>query len=616
MKYIHKIVNEIKKTFLQVRKVNIPPEIMALLLTIVNYYMIESYFSDQVFKMRLRYTLENILIIYLVFVVLMIISKHVKVGLIIGNILFYIYMLSQFYIMKFRGAPWQLSDLNFGTVRGGTEVANAYSFNVDVALVYYLIYTIILCVVVLVLNFQTIHFKRRIVHSVLFITIFLVGVPRLEPALNQAIISHDVDFYSRKQPYRVLGQILMFSMDAASGGIKKPDHYSLNKVKKLANETKNIKNNAYSSVSEDVPNIIGIMNESFADFDHIAPGKLKTNQDYIPFIRNMSQNTIKGYVTVSAYGGYSCNSEYEFLTGNTLGLLPVGSTAFTQFLNEKQPSLVSLLHSYGYTTEGLSGCTSNIWGLKNAYNNLQFDKKIFYEDLEKMNNIQEYRGYVTDDYLFQQIEKEFVRKKPDQKLFIWNTTMQNHGGYDVTHKGDIKVLNNDISGSAKNKIETYLGSINKTDEAVQKLINYFSKYPEKTVIVMFGDHYPHIPELFEYLYGKKLDEISLKETELMHQTPFFIWANYDISAEEINSISLNYLATKVMDVSNLKKSGYQLFLSDMYQELPVVSGFGYEDKKGKVYSYRVDKEYESTLNDYHILQYNNMFGKRINHFFD
>src|SRR5574344_2818637 len=231
MKYIKKLVSGLKEVYQSIRKLRIPPELMGVFLAVFNYVMLESYFSQNILKTRLIYTLANILIIYLVFVVLMIISKHVKVGLIIGNILFYVYMLSQYYIMKFRGAPWQFSDLNFSTVRGGTEVADSYSFNVDIALVYDLILTILLCLFVFLLNYQVIHYKRRIVHIVCLLLIFIIGEPRLEPALNDAIVTREVDFYCRKQPYQVLGNVLMFSMDAASGGIKKPDNYSIDEVK-------------------------------------------------------------------------------------------------------------------------------------------------------------------------------------------------------------------------------------------------------------------------------------------------------------------------------------------------------------------------------------------------
>lgn len=46
--------------------------------------------------------------------------------------------------------------------------------------------------------------------------------------------------------------------------------------------------------------------------------------DYMPFIRGLTENTVKGRLMVSVKGGNTANSEYEFLTGNSMAFLPVG----------------------------------------------------------------------------------------------------------------------------------------------------------------------------------------------------------------------------------------------------------------------------------------------------
>ena len=61
---------------------------------------------------------------------------------------------------------------------------------------------------------------------------------------------------------------------------------------------------------EEMPNIIAIMNESFSDLNVV--GDLQTSEDYMPFIRSMTKNTIKGQLLVSPFGGYTCNTEFEF----------------------------------------------------------------------------------------------------------------------------------------------------------------------------------------------------------------------------------------------------------------------------------------------------------------
>ncbi|MCD7764689.1 MAG: hypothetical protein LUI14_16175 [Lachnospiraceae bacterium] len=85
--------------------------------------------------------------------------------------------------------------------------------------------------------------------------------------------------------------------------------------------------------SEDIstPNLIVIMNESWADYTDIGNG-LELSEDYMPFIRSLTENTIKGTAYSSVFGGNTPNSEYEFLTGNTMAFLPTSSVGFNLFV--------------------------------------------------------------------------------------------------------------------------------------------------------------------------------------------------------------------------------------------------------------------------------------------
>ena len=192
--------------------------------------------------------------------------------------------------------------------------------------------------------------------------------------------------------------------------------------------------------------------------------------------------------------------------------------------------------------------------------------------------------------------------------------MQNHGGYKNTNKSMVYVENEDISESLKNQVETYLGSIRKTDIAVKNLIEYFKEYDEKVVIVMFGDHFPHIDGLLNRLYGKNIDNLSIKDAMKMYQTPFLIWANYDISEEEIDEISLNYLSSLLMEVCGIAKNGYQKFLTALYEAVPIINCIGYSNGKD-TFQIKDTNNYTDKMNQYRILQYNNMFDKPIDDFF-
>ena len=99
------------------------------------------------------------------------------------------------------------------------------------------------------------------------------------------------------------------------------------------------------------PNIIVIMNEAFSDLSVL--GDFPVNMDYMPFFRSLTENTVRGNLFVSVKGGNTANTEFEFLTGDTMAFLPQGSIAYQQYIHEAKPTLTSWLESMGYATAAL-----------------------------------------------------------------------------------------------------------------------------------------------------------------------------------------------------------------------------------------------------------------------
>ena len=100
-----------------------------------------------------------------------------------------------------------------------------------------------------------------------------------------------------------------------------------------------------------MPNIIVVMNESFSDLSVL--GDFKTNEDYLPFLHSLQQgaeNTVTGMLNVSVCGGNTADTEYEFLTGNTMAFLPQGSIPYQQYITKELPALPAYLASLGYET--------------------------------------------------------------------------------------------------------------------------------------------------------------------------------------------------------------------------------------------------------------------------
>ena len=90
-----------------------------------------------------------------------------------------------------------------------------------------------------------------------------------------------------------------------------PEGYSLDKLQALFSQ--------YTSDYSDAkltPNVVVIMNESFADLSVL--GEIETEQEIFPVINSLSENTYRGQVYSPALGGGTTNVEYEFLTSDTL----------------------------------------------------------------------------------------------------------------------------------------------------------------------------------------------------------------------------------------------------------------------------------------------------------
>ena len=57
----------------------------------------------------------------------------------------------------------------------------------------------------------------------------------------------------------------------------------------------------------------------------------------------------------------------------------------------------------------------------------------------------------------------------------------------------------------------------------------------------------------------------------MHTVPFFIWTNYDIEEQTVEMTSVNYLTNYIYDVAGIPKPGYNRFLEQLQECVPVLS---------------------------------------------
>lgn len=385
--------------------------------------------------------------------------------------------------------------------------------------------------------------------------------------------------------------------------IREPENYGQEVLKEIKEHYPSDR----AVAREDYPNIIVIMNESFSDLTVL--GEFATNQEVLPFLNSLQDNTIRGNLYSSVYGGNTANTEYEFLTGSSMSYFSERVVPFQLYMNEERESVISQMDQLGYQTIFMHPYKAYSWNRPSVYSALRVDEMYYEEDMSKLVNI---RGYGSDksqnEYLIEYLEQQ------DKPVFLYDVTVQNHGGY----TGTVNELDDKITILGQEGIyqetENYLTLIHESDKALEALLTYLTEYEEDTVVLFFGDHQPAIESSFvEMAIGKKISQFTLEDRQKMYMVPFLMWTNFDIEEKYVDKISINYLSTFLCQELGLPMTGFQKYLTNLYQEFPVINSVCVVDKDNQY----LDKNtltgtQKEAFDEYSILIYNYMFDKGAN----
>ena len=541
---------ELSKKSIFVKILNV---VIFVLVPIVLFYLMEAYEHNAFEEVRQKAQILNIILFELLAWLLFFITGKGKWALRILTGLTMVYGLVNHYIMAFRSTPFVPWDIF--SIKTAASVAENYNFAPTKEVV---IITLIFVAIIVLLRFYKFEFGYGIVLRLIPVVCFGIVLGLFVNLLQ------DEDFQSEAYLYpylftpaymtKVNGMAVTFAMDLAYVFVEKPAGYS-------AKEAEEILESYVTEVvlPEELPNIIVIMNEAFSDLSVL--GDFTTNEDYMPYIHSLqegNENTITGNMTVSVVGGNTANSEFEFLTGHTMDFFPVGSIPYQQYIKGELPSLASQLKEYGYETYGMHPYNATGWNRDKVYPWLGFDHAYFLNDFKGREYI---RSYVSDKTAYDKIIETYENKEEGTPLFVFEVTMQNHGGYTDAYKNftpDIKIQEkNDVV------LDRYLSLIKESDAQLERLINYFSAQEEDTIIVFFGDHQPNDYVANKVFSASGKTTLTQSDAENRYVVPYVIWANYDIREGVEEDTDISFLASKVLQEAGLTTNAYQNFLLEL-----------------------------------------------------
>lgn len=573
----------------------------------------------------------NYLLILLLYFLFYAITGSLRVPVLVVNPIVFGLAVAHSYIMEFRGTPFLPMD--FLAAKTAAGVAGTYNFSITAVVLIASMLFIIIMTVGIRIKTPCYHLSTKIISRVFMGAFFAIIMFIFYFTSWLANLGVAPDFWNQTRGYHNYGFSFMFFCNTKYLFVSEPEGYDAQKVPEYVDKFVDDNDEIITSTSAKTPHIICIMNESLSDLQVL--GSFTTNEDYMPFMRSLKENTIRGNLYVPVIGAGTSNTEFEFITGHTTAFLPSGSNAYMLYINNPIASMVSTLKGQGYSSLALHPYYADGWNRVSVYNNLGFNNffsletilnadmmKIYRQNAANPDYLQmiaeQYypgenlllRQYVSDSYNYKVLIDDFENRDKSKPYFAFNVTMQNHGGYTTSCSNfDESIYVTSSQNTDLLKTNKYLSLVKYSDDAFKELIEYFEKVDEPTVICMFGDHHPTIETDFieEVLGVNSLLTLDLEQEQARHATPFFIWANYDIEEREIERLSSNYLSSLVLKTAGVKLTEYNKYLLKLSELLPVIDTTGYIDHNGIYYSWNDDTEYRGILKEYERIQYNNIF---------
>ena len=523
--------------------------------------------------------LLNALIYLFAHLVLYLVVRNTRIACLLVLLVVVGFSIANHYVIAFTGIPITFGDLM--SVGVGMAVAGGYTYTLDPAVVACLIAAFVYAALLIAIPCSKIQVSFRSNQMALaLVAVAAVGMGAYLYGDEDAWSRIDTHEWNPAYPYLHYGFAASLASDVASASTVEADGYDSDALWQTDESSGVTQVNvghgyvteadgapAYREATEESPNIVVVMNESFSDLTSYLEG-YETSTDPMPFVRSLMQqeNVISGTCAVSSdMGTGTANSEFEFLTGNSMAYFR-GNTPYVQFIDTETPSLASELAGRGYRTQAMHAYERAGYNRVKVYDRFGFQQYKGIEDFDV--DIDVARGYPTDETNYRQLIKDFEENRGGAPQFLFNITMQNHGGY------------------------------------------YASDY-EWPVLLFFGDHEPRLSNEFYSSWFTDENGLDLETTAQLHKTPFFIWGNYDLNTDAAakgSTVSLNYLSTVLFQAAGIKLSPYQEYLADLRMEHPVITARYFTDAFGsKIGS--TPTAFTDSIREYQWLQYNCVFDR-------
>ena len=360
------------------------------------------------------------------------------------------------------------------------------------------------------------------------------------------------NFGNINQAFRDYGFPYGFSSSLINTGIDKPKEYSVDSMEELLEEVTDRpiyhNTNSYQEEVEemDLPNVIYLQLESFFD-----PGYVKgitCSKEPLPTFKEWKETYSSGFLQVPSVGAGTANTEFEVLTGMNLDFFGPGEYPYKTILQETTcESLAYNMKELGYCAHAIHNNEGTFYERNKVFSQLGFDTfaSIEYMRIREVTPI----GWAKDEVLIGEIKKAL--KSTEKKDVIYAISVQGHGSYPTEKLENPKIQVTGFAEDTQNHaFEYYVNEIYEMDQFLHDLAIMLQSYPEKVMLILYGDHLP----------GFGFEDKDLKNGSI-YQTEYVIWTNYPLEKQN-RDLEAYQLSAYVM-----KRLGCQNGILTKYHQL-------------------------------------------------
>ena len=405
--------------------------------------------------------------------------------------------------------------------------------------------------------------------------------------------------YSQKMNYYNTGFIGGFLYNLKIDPMEKPKGYSEEKIKEITSHYQKLADEKNKTASEEQPNIIYVMSESFSDPSRL--NGVEITGDPLADYYAVADQTYSGQMLSQNYGGGTANIEFEALTGFSMGLFNAQlTTPYTMLVPKMNqlPSIVSTLKDQNYHTTAIHPYNTSMYKRKDVYEVLGFDEFISENTMTYTDTIED-NPYISDASAYQEVMD--LLKEDDTPQFIHLVTMQTHMPYDGKYQ-QLEYTAKTEDNSGISSLENYLQDISYSSQSLKAFTEELKKLSRRTLVVFWGDHLPGI-------YSDTIQNSNEKHT--LHETQFLMFDSQgELEKNEAPVTSPFYFAADLMNQTNQQTNVFYQLLLELQNELPAFERELYYQEGQWHREAQLNKKQAELYQAYEMIQYDIVSGEK------